>query len=523
MSKAKTATATSTLPVQKKRGAKPTSQTPAAGIQIIGTGKYPLCPITSITIVERPKPGEESQKLFYNPRDLSSFTPERMESLCKSIRSEGLIEPILANLITGEGGEIVQINLIAGERRYRTLRRIYDEDLPVFNEDAKQPEQYKAGDIVVHRGLFGTVVSHSGDKVTINFDEGDKPAKVECSYADVYPTVSGREFYANVPCKVVYDCPEERALRLAFTENDQSEPLTIQEEIALVERLTLMGHKQDAIAEILGSNVTWVSQTGNFREQLPKEAFEKLITGQMARHVAVHFLSYPQDKRQALFDATVKAEERATAQKIASLRDEQEQLEDEEELASAEARKAEEAGDTSAATKARKRASGAAAKATRARSRRQRAESESGTIKQGHVKAAAVEEGIAPKKGKMLDGPQLDEHWITKLIPHSLGGEIDDVTGEEIPADLAAIARRTAMAIRNGCTDPISVIREYMVENDRWQAKKKGRSDDGDFENDDDDEDFSNLGDHNGPEFESLDDEDEDDEFDYDKHDRDWN
>ena len=531
------------------------SETPASatGIKIIGTGKYPAVHLKSITIAERPADGEETTKLFYNPRDLSSFTPERMNALKRSIRGEGLIEPPLVRAWTGAGGVVTAVELIAGERRLRSVNQIFDEAAPCFDEDRPQPDQYKPGDVVVHKGNFGTVIKHEGDKVLVEFEGDDAPQQSQCEYADVYPTISGAEMYEFLPCKVLYNCTDERALRLAFTENDQSEPLTIREEIALVERLLRMNKKQEEIAEILSTNVTWVSQTANFRDQLPAEAFEKLMNGQMARHVAVNFLSHAPEDRQKLFEATVAAEKRQTAEKVESLRDEQEKHEDQEELHKAEAAKAERVGDAATATKEKRRAASSASKASKAKERRERAEADSGVIKQGHVKEGQATTGITPKKGKMLDRQQVEDHFCKALTKYVTGDHEDPQTGEKLPNDLISIMRRTALAIMNGCTDPLSVVREYMYDNDLWAKpdeepdeddapvgkKGKGRkkkSDDDEGIDDDDfdvskvgldeDDDLENEGDG---EFDramvdaGLEDDDEGDDFDSDKYDREWN
>lgn len=526
----------------------------APGIQIIGTGKYPAVHLKSITIAERPADGEETTKLFYNPRDLSSFTPERMSALKRSIRGEGLIEPPLVRAWTSNG-VVTSVELIAGERRLRSVSQIHDEAAPCFDEDRPQPEKYKAGDVVAHKGNFGTVLKHDGDKVLVEFEGDDQPQQVECAYEDVYPTVSGAEMYEFLPCKVLYNCTDERALRLAFTENDQSEPLTIREEIALVERLLRMSKKQEEIAEILSTNVTWVSQTANFRDQLPAEAFTKLMNGQMARHVAVNFLSHAPEDRPALFAATVEAEKRQTAKKVETLKDEQVKHEDDEEIHKAEAVKAERTGDTTTAAKEKRKASSSAGKAAKAKERRERAESEEGVIKQGHVKEAQATTGITPKKGKMLDRQQVEDHWGKGLVKFVTGEHEDPVSGEKLPNDLVSIARRTALAIVNGCTDPLSVIREYMYDNDLWAkpdeepdedaapvAKKGGKGRKKKSEDDDEEpgevgfdvskvgleDDLENEGDG---EFEKAlvdngleDGEDgEDDDFDSDKFDREWN
>ena len=282
-----------------------------------------------------------------------------------------------------------------------------------------------------------------------------------------------------MPCRLVYDCTDQRALRLAFTENDQSEPLTISEEVALVERLEKTGLKQDEIAEMLGSNVTWVSQTSNFREQLPKAAFQKLIKGEMARHVAVAFLSYAPEDRESLYTASVEAEESETAERIKQHRQDKDRLEDEEELLMAEAKKAEKQGNIKLASKAQRKASAAATKADKAADRLERAKSEKGTIKQGHVKKGAIQKGLQPKKAKSLDRDDIEATFVEGIIPYLDDEQIDEISGERVPVQYAAIVRRTALAIIGGIRDPLYPIREFMYEHGEWMMPSEK---DGDIE-----------------------------------------
>lgn len=450
-------------------------------IKIIGNGKYPLVPLMNVEIVERPAEGEESSKIFFNPRGLSSFASERMDALQFSIRADGLQQPPIVRAITNDGATITKLELIAGERRIRSCLSIYESDLPCFDEDTPQPESYDAGDTIICKGRFGVVHEQNDDIVTVDFsdDHIGREERRDCDFNDCLPTVSGAELYANVPCRLVYDCTDQRALRLAFTENDQSEPLTISEEVALVERLEKTGLKQDEIAEMLGSNVTWVSQTSNFREQLPKAAFQKLIKGEMARHVAVAFLSYSPEDRDALYTASVEAEESETAERIKQHRQDKDRLEDEEELLMAEAKKAERQGDIKLASKAQRKAATAATKADKAADRLERAKSEKGTIKQGHVKKGAIQKGLQPKKAKSLDRDDIETTFVEGIIPYLDDEQIDEISGQRVPVQYAAIVRRTALAIIGGIRDPLYPIREFMYEHGEWMMPSEK---DGDIE-----------------------------------------
>lgn len=190
-------------------------KTQKTSLVIDGEGKFLLIPIDLIELAERPDEGEESKRLFFNPRSMDSFDTAEMTRLRESIRLDGLQQPPVVRVFTKDGdkdGEILKIELIAGERRFRSMTKLFEDDEQCYDEDTKQ-------------------------------------------------MVSGRALYAKLPCKVIYNIDDQQALRIAFKENNEHKSLTIKEEVALVERLSLMGMKQDQISELLQTNVTWISQT----------------------------------------------------------------------------------------------------------------------------------------------------------------------------------------------------------------------------------------------------------------------
>jgi len=476
------------------------------GIPITGSGKFPVVPVNSIEIVERPPQGEEHTKLYFNPRDISSFTPESMGQLRLSIRTDGLQSPPIVRATTEEK-QVVKVELIAGERRLRSVKYIVEHDLPCFDEDCKRPQKYKVDDIVVCKGHFGKVVSHD-ELITVQILDADNKLtneQREFAAEDVYPTVSGSELYASIPCRVYYDISDARALRLAFTENDKAKSLSTREEIALVERLGRRGLKVAEIAELLGTNETWVSQTANFRTALPEEALDKLLDGSMKRHVAVNIMGYKTSDRQKAFEFAVEAERKESAEKISAADDEATKAEDEEILALADKKKAAKAGDTKGANKAARTAASAATKAENARKKKERAEAEAGQIKTGHVQKGAAQAGLTPKKAKMLPKEEIEDRYITALEGLLDGETVDPICGEEIPADLVAMVRLTSIAIINGTLDPLTIIRQYMVEQERWTVKDEDEEGDEDDEDSDSDFDPDDEEEADGPSDEDLD------------------
>lgn len=434
------------------------------GIKVKGEGKYCLVPRQAIQIVSRPD-SDNSNKIFFNPREASSFSPEKLASLIFSIRQIGLIEPPCVNAITNKKDEIVKIELIAGERRKRSIDIIVENNLSCFDEDLVKPKVFAKNQVVLHKGEFCVVQSQNKDVLQLK-SENNK--EVIAKYVDILPTILGKDLYDHIPCKLIYNCSEKTALGIAIAENEQSEPISISAEIEWVERLVRQGWKLEEIAEINNNNITWVSQTASFRTQLPAEVFDKLYSGKMARNVAVTFLSYPAETRRSLALETIKIEEQKTSEEIDKHHSEQVKFEENVEFHLDEANRAEKFGDIETAEKERNKARINKEKAKKSNERKQKAIADKGVITTGHVKQAAAKIHIAPRKGKTLDSTEIEEYYLKTLMCYVTGDTVDPVTKNIVPGELAAIARRIAMAIRNGNRDSLGVIRDYMVENQKW-------------------------------------------------------
>jgi hypothetical protein len=465
-----------TQPMTKTVAARSKQSTRKKGdVQITGDGKYLLIPTDQIEIVERPKEGEEKSQLFFNPRSLESFTPERMAKIRLSIQIDGLQQPPVVRAFA-KGKKVERVQLIAGERRLRSVSHIIEHDLPCYDEDAKRPAKFAAGDVVIAKGTgrFGEVIKQEGSEVRLFLWKGMEPTQEERTfeYKDVLPTIPGSELYRTTPCRVVYNIDDAQALRLAFAENDQHDKLSTKEEIALVERLVMRNMKVAEIADLLGSNETWVSQTANFRTALPVKAFDRLLNGLMKRHVAVTIMGYEPDDREKLFAATLQAEEEDSQRKIEEADDVAIQAGDEEILLLDEAQRASKAGDTKTAERAKRKANTAATRASKARDTKTKAESQAGQIRTSHIERGASATGVKPKKAKILPKEEIEERYITGMEQYLSGEELDPVCEEAIPGDYAAIVVLTANAILTGQRCPLtSVIRKYMVQQERWQER----------------------------------------------------
>lgn len=452
--------------------------------------KYPLIELNSIKIVDRPEDSSNlSEQIFFNPRSLASFTSEKMQALAYSIRTDGLQQPPIVRASQVDG-KIENVELIAGERRIRSCLSLVANDEACYSDDLSRPKIFKEDDVVLYKGRFGEVVKQQDGIVVVNFEEDEfgEEEQIECDYLSCFPTIGAKQLYEKIPCKVIVDCEDERALRLAFMENDQSEPLTISEEISLVERLENSGYKQAEIAALLGANISWVSQTSNFHSKLPQKAYDKLLQGEITRHVAVSLMSYAEDKRESIFEAALEAEKIETQNKINKNRIDLAKAQDELEIQAELESEAESAGDEAGLQRARRRSASASKKVANAAAKSRRTTSEAGQVRQGHLKAASAKTGIRSKKPKMLDRADIEDIFIASIAEYIEGDTEDPETGEIVPADMAGIVRRTALAILESVRDPLSPIRDHMFDTGQWSMGE----DDDDEDDDEDDEYYEN-------------------------------
>lgn len=488
----------------------------SGGVKVSAADQYSLVPVDSIVIVPKPQ-DENDDRLFYNPRGDDHFSPEKLLSLSYSIRLDGLMEPLVGRPVytNTKNQKLDFVELIAGERRTRAIREIIvANDLPCFDEGAEKPKTFKSGAIVLHKSRFGKVVKQTSDIVSILFEAnlGQPEETLDCGYKDVYPTASGKKLYQMVPIKLVPNCSDERAVRLNWVENGEGEPLDTKDEIFRIERLSKRFDQRE-IANLLGTNVTFVSQTACFRQQLPPEAFQYLMSGRMARHLAVKMLSYAKDDRQRYFDTMKAIEAEESAAEIEDHKRKQADLEDAADLTADSAVKAAASGDAEKAQRLARKAKSLEAKAAKEKARRERAESEQGTIKQGHAQRAAAAANVAPRRAKVLPPEQIKDKFVQEMLRYGTEKLIDPVTGQTVPCDYACIVRRTAMAILNGEYDPLVPIRDYMIDNGNWEevaesapSGKKGRRKNSSVSNDSEEDDGNTI------DFDE-DEDDDDDEF----------
>lgn len=410
----------------------------------IGAGRYPLIPLKAITLPERPEEGQEHTRLFYNPRFIESFDSASMEELRNSIIELGLIHPPSVR-IHMNGNEVAKIELIAGERRYRSIMYLVENEIEVFDKDLGE-------------------------------------------------MVNAAVLYAEIPCCVHYDLSDEKALRYACDENGQTRTLTVAEEIALVERLIAMGYSTEKIIELTGQHPSWVSHTSNFRSKLPPQAFEMLLEGKLSRNVAVRIIGFPEESRSTLLQATIEAEREATEHKLEEVNDELSQAEDLEQLAEWEEEKALQEGDEKTAKKAEKVKRNAHKRKEKAQSKKTKIEANAGVISQGDLEEGARIAHVSPKTPKQLSKQDIDTYLIEPINSWIEAGEyVDDMYEQEVGQDVLRTIKAVAEAIVSGERDPVILIRKVMIATDEWEdetAMKAAEADSEALEEDDYEDEF---------------------------------
>lgn len=385
--------------------------------------QFPLIPRESIQVVERPEEGHESDQLFYNPRSIESMASEVMTKLRESIRRDGLHNPMMVRAFTEgslPGTPIIRVELVAGERRWRSIDALCEENSLVYDWRSKEM----------------------------------RPAQ---------------DVYGHIPCEVFYNISDEEALRHAWTENDERENLSITDEIHLVERLTRRGLLQDEIAELLGTNVTWVSQTVNFRKELPAAAFQRLSIGKISRHVAVQILGYNKNDRDRLVSEAIHVEEEERATALNDIREEAENAEDQEDILNLRARQARVRGEEKAAAQVAKRAAAAGKRAAVARTKETRIEANGGMIRQGHLARGAVAADVAPRKAKVLTRGMIQQFFQELPSRWIEIGKVDPITKMAYPKEMLALMAAVAESILTGNPDPGNTIRRTLVSLGIWE------------------------------------------------------
>jgi ParB-like chromosome segregation protein Spo0J len=402
------------------------SKTEQPTIKLIACDNQHGIPLASIEFADRDDP----DSIFFNPRsaDSEAFSEESMQELEDSIRLDGLIETPTVRTQTHNGepypkGNVVKVQAVAGERRIRCIKRLVEKKKSCYDQ--------KTGKMM--------------------------PAE---------------KLYKFLPCTVYHNIDDDTALRLAVTENDPSKrrPLSTREEIDLVERLLGKGLSQDRVVKVLSSNPTWVCQTANFRKELPPKAFQALISGRLARNVAVIILSYPPEKREAVFERSTEIARFDTEAKVEELEDAQFGAEDTALLESERAKLALSDGDVTAAEQHKRRSERAEDKAKKMEGKKRTVVAEAGRVRQGHISKASAEMGVRPSRAKHLGDDVARQFYYD--LPGTwlqMGNKADPITKNVYPAPILRLTRRLSDGMLKGECDLGRILRDHLVETGEWK------------------------------------------------------
>lgn len=178
-------------------------------------------------------PTESSEYTFSNPRNWKKgkiglgFEKDSMSNLAHSIATIGLLHPLVIN---------DKAMLIAGERRYRTLRKLIKDNVMVYNPVTKQQEP--AGQV-----------------------------------------------YQNILCKVCKDINDLKALELAFSENDPRVEIGDGATFHVLKRLRDLKMSDKDILNFMKKPMSWLRQMDKIM-LLDEKTLDAFLSGQITSSVA---------------------------------------------------------------------------------------------------------------------------------------------------------------------------------------------------------------------------------------------
>lgn len=363
-----------------------------------------------------------SQYQFHNPRRRDSkdsgFSLQLMEDLYSSIIDNGLQQPLLCRRLDGN-----RIQLIAGERRFRCIKKILKTEKKVFDQAT---ESWK------------------------------------------HP----KEVYSKVPCALKESCDDLVALTLAMDENDNSAPLSNADHVTQVEYLIACGKPPKEIEKLLRKNAAWVNHMINFRKNLPKQAFGALMSGEIPLHTATKLLEYPEERRNEIWEVSAKLLQLKIKEVKETLQNKLEEARTQVEIAQANVDIAKEFGKKPKVESFTAELEKAKEKETVVETKLKEVETET-TVTGSMIADAAEKLDATPKTPRAFNKAKIEEHYIEPLWKGIEAEEIvDEVTGQKIDKDTLGLAMAIAEGIAMQKKDVVAVIREFKIEIGEWKKAK---------------------------------------------------
>lgn len=433
-----------------------------------------------IQIAEPPDPTADNYDPtvyhFHNPRGHSKgggFDKEPMKELETSIINNGLQLPLLLRIYEG------QPQLIAGQRRLQTILNI------------KQKKQ-NGQSILVYN--IHTKKMEPADQV-----------------------------YSKIFVRIIEDCDDETALTLAVDENEQSQPLTVCDQVRLVEGLIASGMTPNEICKRLTKNAAWVNHTQHFRDSLPKGCFEALMVGDINRHVATELLKYPEEDREEIWDEAIAALTGKREKKRKELEDKVEVAAGEVEVADATVALADELDLDK--EEAQSHQNNATESLEGAMEDLEEFESKPESMTGGDITESAQTKKKKPKTPQAFNKKKIEKHYIEPLRAamgiEAPGGEPDStvkhkctVTGKIFPQQLLQCGLEIAEGIVNQDADVFEVLREYLFDTGKWD-RPENEEDSDEYEEEEDSDEYEEdaSAEYEEDEYDGEEDEYEEDEY----------
>tara|TARA_Y100000034_G_scaffold42710_2_gene52277 strand:- start:396 stop:1700 length:1305 start_codon:yes stop_codon:yes gene_type:complete len=391
-----------------------------------------------IAIAQPPDPTAEGYDptvyQFSNPRGRAKgggFDKEPMKELETSIIRTGLQQPLLLRQL--DAGP----QLVAGERRLQAIlnikkRKKNGKPITVFN---------------------------------INTKEMEPVTKV----------------YKTVFVRIMDECSEEDALGLAVEENENSQPLTVQDQVNLVEGMLATGTTPNEICKRLGKNPAWVNHTSHFRDSLPESCFGALMAGDINRHIATELLKYPEEDRDEIWAEAMSALTGKREKKKKELEDNVTDAAGEVEVADATATLASELDlDKDEAAQAQADATNSLEDA---QGELEDFQENPTSMTGGDINEAGGTTGHKPTTPQAFNKKKIEKHYMDPLrealgmMKHENGGwsEPDDsvkfkdtITGKNFPRQLLQCALDIADGIVSQDADVFEVLREHLFDTGKW-------------------------------------------------------
>lgn len=352
----------------------------------------------------------------FNPRQEAGFDVRSMEELESSIREDGLLE--YPNVRPVKNG----FQLLAGERRLRAINNLVKRDDLVYDE--------------------------ATDK------------KVRASV-----------LYETVPCRVVKNADDMRAIRIAVQENGLHHAVSERDLVDLCEWML----DQDSpdhegkmtrkdVSEKLGKSEAWLCHTLAFKTKLDQKTLAQLFDGEINRSFAIRLMEFPEDRRDDVKQAAFEVA--------------QNRFEVAQERAEAEVAEAEVAHEQAVliSNTGGKNSDSATARVDRTKKRIAKAkdrvkvvEEQGVQLCQSDLDKGALQIGVDPVGTKGLSTKQLHDRWIDQL-DESLAKEKVRCpkTQRVFPKRDILLVRAIAQAIADGGKNPLDALASFYMDQGGW-------------------------------------------------------